>query len=155
MNIFFFNFFLFFFFFVFFFFFLNSVLRDMWKFRICCWNTSIADTVWIRSNVICHAFTASVYQMMVLWVSTPCRTVFSFIHFRGMAAFIVSAVSYVQIDSPSLCQPGHNASPWWLRQHMWNVSYQLVTPHGVKNQMSYLILCSLSLLRKKKCLDWC
>lgn len=102
-------------FFLFFFFFFNSELQDMWKFHICCWNTSIADTVCITSNVICHAFTAGVYQMMVLWVLTPCMTVFSFFHFRGMAAFIVRVVSYVQIDSPSLCQPGHNASPWWLR----------------------------------------
>lgn len=91
---------------------------------------------------------------MVLRVSTPCRTVFSFFHFRGMAAFIFRVVSYVQIDCSSLCQPGCNSSPWRLRQHIWNVNYQLVTPHGVKNQMSCLILHSLSLLRKK-CLDCC
>jgi hypothetical protein len=91
---------------------------------------------------------------MVLGVSTPCRTVFSFFHFRGMAAFIFRVVSYVQIDCSSLCQPGCNSSPWRLRQHIWNVNYQLVTPHGVKNQMSCLILHSLSLLRKK-CSDCC
>jgi len=136
-------------------FFLSPVLQDVWKFHICCWNTNIADTVCITTNVICHAFTASVYQMMVSWVSTLCRTVFSFFHFRGMTAFIFRVVSYIQIDCPSLCQPGHNSSPWRLRQHIWNVIYQLVTPHGVKIQMSYLILYSLSLLRKKKCLDWC